>query len=132
MNLSIRIARSPETYTLSLHDALPIYPRPDAGRRTPRPSRRTLYSAPPARRQSERSEEHTSELQSRQYLVCRLLLEKKNEWFRGDPLGAGKSTEHMSCRTNALPFLLSVPYFPRSPPARYRKARRHRLRKRLR
>src|SRR3712207_8988414 len=30
------------------------------------------------RRQYERSEEHTSELQSRQYLVCRLLLEKKN------------------------------------------------------
>src|SRR3712207_7970565 len=28
--------------------------------------------------QEERSEEHTSELQSRQYLVCRLLLEKKN------------------------------------------------------
>src|SRR5947209_11326130 len=27
-----------------------------------------------------RSEEHTSELQSRQYLVCRLLLEKKNTW----------------------------------------------------
>src|SRR3712207_7064283 len=30
-------------------------------------------------RGAERSEEHTSELQSRQYLVCRLLLEKKNE-----------------------------------------------------
>src|SRR5438445_3460154 len=29
---------------------------------------------------SERSEEHTSELQSRQYLVCRLLLEKKKSW----------------------------------------------------
>src|SRR3712207_7106810 len=29
----------------------------------------------------ERSEEHTSELQSRQYLVCRLLLEKKNKEF---------------------------------------------------
>src|SRR3712207_7205155 len=29
-----------------------------------------------------RSEEHTSELQSRQYLVCRLLLEKKNEYVR--------------------------------------------------
>src|SRR3712207_8576682 len=28
-----------------------------------------------------RSEEHTSELQSRQYLVCRLLLEKKNKWI---------------------------------------------------
>src|SRR3712207_8102647 len=32
---------------------------------------------PPAGRDSPRSEEHTSELQSRQYLVCRLLLEKK-------------------------------------------------------
>src|SRR5947209_15489168 len=31
-----------------------------------------------------RSEEHTSELQSRQYLVCRLLLEKKNSVFRAD------------------------------------------------
>src|SRR3712207_8504067 len=30
------------------------------------------------KRRPERSEEHTSELQSRQYLVCRLLLEKKN------------------------------------------------------
>src|SRR3712207_8328449 len=36
-------------------------------------------SAPPSQRQLlRRSEEHTSELQSRQYLVCRLLLEKKN------------------------------------------------------
>src|SRR5215217_7939261 len=41
-------------------------------------------------RQSDRSEEHTSELQSRQYLVCRLLLEKKNHgasqsgiWIKG-------------------------------------------------
>src|SRR3712207_8681155 len=33
----------------------------------------------PARRAGERSEEHTSELQSRQYLVCRLLLEKKKQ-----------------------------------------------------
>src|SRR3712207_7174340 len=31
-----------------------------------------------------RSEEHTSELQSRQYLVCRLLLEKKNNIYLGD------------------------------------------------
>src|SRR5258707_7343118 len=31
-----------------------------------------------------RSEEHTSELQSRQYLVCRLLLEKKNHQTRGE------------------------------------------------
>src|SRR5947209_11759875 len=34
---------------------------------------------PPALRYQRRSEEHTSELQSRQYLVCRLLLEKKND-----------------------------------------------------
>src|SRR3712207_7764344 len=35
--------------------------------------------APVARRIPDRSEEHTSELQSRQYLVCRLLLEKKKK-----------------------------------------------------
>src|SRR3712207_7306107 len=42
--------------------------------------RRRARVAPPARRAARqpRSEEHTSELQSRQYLVCRLLLEKKN------------------------------------------------------
>src|SRR3712207_7416723 len=87
-----------EIYTLSLHDALPISNRAKA-RRT-RVQRRSPTSAPPAqsrsqavlssvirsisdvpshqRSRSARSEEHTSELQSRQYLVCRLLLEKKN------------------------------------------------------
>src|SRR3712207_6855637 len=35
----------------------------------------------PSPRQADRSEEHTSELQSRQYLVCRLLLEKKKHTF---------------------------------------------------
>src|SRR3712207_6856669 len=43
------------------------------GRRATRDQRRGAESAEDAR-----SEEHTSELQSRQYLVCRLLLEKKN------------------------------------------------------
>src|SRR3712207_7474541 len=86
-----------EIYTLSLHDALPIYMQ-----RAPR-SRPVLATQPirrmntgetarevPGQRTVEsgggrsrlrlrpRSEEHTSELQSRQYLVCRLLLEKKN------------------------------------------------------
>src|SRR5258707_2657365 len=37
-----------------------------------------LAALPPLRETRPRSEEHTSELQSRQYLVCRLLLEKKN------------------------------------------------------
>src|SRR5574343_1927632 len=58
-----------EIYTLSLHDALPIWRWrgwPTAGRpwRRPRPA-------------AARSEEHTSELQSHHDLVCRLLLEKK-------------------------------------------------------
>src|SRR6476620_12746321 len=64
-----------EIYTLSLHDALPfsmVHHR-SASRRS-RASRWawTLWKAASFRR----SEEHTSELQSRQYLVCRLLLEK--------------------------------------------------------
>src|SRR5438105_6705972 len=60
-----------EIYTLSLHDALPIY-RCDR----PRDIRPARFQGPgrPAR-----SEEHTSELQSRVELVCRLLLEKKND-----------------------------------------------------
>src|SRR3712207_8101142 len=43
--------------------------------RSTRPSSR--YSRAPSKVRGRRSEEHTSELQSRQYLVCRLLLEKK-------------------------------------------------------
>src|SRR3712207_7787510 len=41
--------------------------------------RRRRLAAPPGLRARVRSEEHTSELQSRQYLVCRLLLEKKKK-----------------------------------------------------
>src|SRR5699024_11519778 len=83
---------STDIYTLSLHDALPIFPcrgpcwsarRPgspwprSASGLSRQPSRQ---SAPEAGRSaSGRSEEHTSELQSRFDLVCRLLLEKKNE-----------------------------------------------------
>src|SRR5437764_291053 len=67
---------STELYTLSLHDALPIWPRP---RRTAGNRRRGAVEAHDGgRRRSRRSEEHTSELQSPMYLVCRLLLEKKN------------------------------------------------------
>src|SRR3712207_7427774 len=80
-----------EIYTLSLHDALPISSGavgcsargtvPRAPRGSPRCS---SWSAPRAwppgcGAGSARSEEHTSELQSRQYLVCRLLLEKKKD-----------------------------------------------------
>src|SRR6266496_413001 len=59
-----------EIYTLSLHDALPISSR--GGRTSSSPAPTILDSRPRTR-----SEEHTSELQSRRELVCRLLLEKK-------------------------------------------------------
>src|SRR3712207_7487261 len=85
-----------EIYTLSLHDALPISAsdhqpsRPEAmdgfvsrfaatrscAGRTVRTREYPVYS---------RSEEHTSELQSRQYLVCRLLLEKKTSGWPPSP-----------------------------------------------
>src|SRR3712207_8217500 len=88
-----------EIYTLSLHDALPIlilvgtvvavgtYPYDDpsplgaifkaaAAESTAGLAMRSSARAVP------RSEEHTSELQSRQYLVCRLLLEKKKKSSR--------------------------------------------------
>src|SRR3712207_7300666 len=95
-----------EIYTLSLHDALPIC----AGRSataarletavkvltakatmercrkvtTPKKAASGIDPSRSARpRSAPRSEEHTSELQSRQYLVCRLLLEKKNSRHTG-------------------------------------------------
>src|SRR2546428_14058342 len=66
-----------EIYTLSLHDALPICccsgrPSPQGPSTSRRGCSRT-YS------RTSRSEEHTSELQSRSDLVCRLLLEKKKK-----------------------------------------------------
>src|ERR1035437_11045101 len=61
-----------EISPLSLHDALPIWCRMCF-------SRSALNQPSSASGSTEsRSEEHTSELQSRQYIVCRLLLEKKN------------------------------------------------------
>src|SRR3712207_7310826 len=73
-----------EIYALSLHDALPISagsrgwgsaPATTCGTRV-RAAPSWPLPPPSSRRRSTRSEEHTSELQSRQYLVCRLLLEK--------------------------------------------------------
>src|SRR3712207_8212678 len=83
-----------EIYTLSLHDALPIWelrPGRERIRRPRRRARRGLGRRHRHRHASRgagarlravlhRSEEHTSELQSRQYLVCRLLLEKKKKY----------------------------------------------------
>src|SRR2546430_2679825 len=86
-----------EIYTLSLHDALPISHlskpgsedrarSPHVALRTDPPGRPAFHHGLPGHRQApdaahgrpaERSEEHTSELQSQSNLVCRLLLEKK-------------------------------------------------------
>src|SRR5690606_41555391 len=97
-------APSTASYTLSLHDALPILksrqqcgrsrtrtaPSPSVRPITPkrstsfvkvsrgRPARADPAAQTPAKTAA-RSEEHTSEFQSRENLVCRLLLEKKNE-----------------------------------------------------
>src|SRR2546423_11728277 len=75
-----------EIYTLSLHDALPIssWPSPSWVRSSNAPAFSSSSTAD-ARAfmfsvlSSARSEEHTSELQSLAYLVCRLLLEKKKK-----------------------------------------------------
>src|SRR5687768_17883939 len=92
---------TPEIYTLSLHDALPIYIRPfETYVEIVRAKGFVLPGHPDglvtvrleivheglsvtqvrdgAGKHMMRSEEHTSELQSRLHLVCRLLLEKKN------------------------------------------------------
>src|SRR3712207_7661624 len=76
-----------EIYTLSLHDALPIFafcpPRhAEPGARSTPPA--TTSASSRLSSSARRSEEHTSELQSRQYLVCRLLLEKKKNAKRPD------------------------------------------------
>src|SRR5690349_23447304 len=86
-----------EIYTLSLHDALPIFPTLTARENVEVPLYVGKHEGSPSERAKEvlslvglehrldhrpnqlRSEEHTSELQSRRDLVCRLLLEKKKQ-----------------------------------------------------
>src|SRR3712207_9207711 len=81
-----------EIYTLSLHDALPIFLANQFGLSNigekiqeivgglrEMVDRALDWLIDRAVSGVQRSEEHTSELQSRQYLVCRLLLEKKNK-----------------------------------------------------
>src|SRR3989442_11738956 len=92
-----------EIYTLSLHDALPISS-------SSRHSASLAFSISSnnkklilsfsvwycSRKRVTRSEEHTSELQSRPHLVCRLLLEKKN---RGPPRDRIASADDPAHRT---------------------------------
>src|SRR5438876_9549523 len=78
-----------EIYTLSLHDALPIWLECKVYMvrvsYEQKPARRSMIKAwgaevvPSPSEETQRSEEHTSELQSPVHLVCRLLLEKKKK-----------------------------------------------------
>src|SRR5690242_21107673 len=97
-----------EIYTLSLHDALPIFldePRMDegvGGHGVTSRGRRSRVSGAVrcfhVTGNRPRSEEHTSELQSHVNLVCRLLLEKK------------KATNIMSSSRNSKPFCSLSPF----------------------
>src|SRR2546430_8665909 len=86
-----------EIYTLSLHDALPIYNVSSFGLFVHRDQvvGRFADIGPPV----ERSEEHTSELQSQSNLVCRLLLEKKKNSGRMVLAAEGRKTHdsHSDC-----------------------------------
>src|SRR5436853_3751178 len=68
-----------EIYTLSLHDALPIFASVPTNWVYAQNGSRSL-----AANGWRRSEEHTSELQSLRHLVCRLLLEKKKSYTTQD------------------------------------------------
>src|SRR2546429_4760031 len=65
------------------------------------PSRSSPAWPDPAR--SPRSEEHTSELQSRLHLVCRLLLEKKKKSHDAADLGVVHSTQHADLDVSCQP-----------------------------
>src|SRR5208337_5663873 len=68
-----------EIYTLSLHDALPIWLSVANSLAAVAAGAHQVHGVAKATHTVIRSEEHTSELQSPMYLVCRLLLEKKKK-----------------------------------------------------
>src|SRR3712207_7146231 len=134
----LKDAATTEIYTLSLHDALPIWrmggsrgattaassscgatgPGPAGASRSLTSLRTCCWRGRcrgPASNYAascSRSEEHTSELQSRQYLVCRLLLEKKTSAFPyADP---GRTLLPLTHSTFVS--LTSIPLPPRSSP----------------
>src|SRR5687768_17990005 len=88
-----------EIYTLSLHDALPILPWNQWSERGVCSAASTVTKP--------RSEEHTSELQSRLHLVCRLLLEKKNAVFTLDQ-DVGVAYRHAFDQLEEILHLLSL------------------------
>src|SRR5438105_11205753 len=89
---------TPEIYTLSLHDALPISTFSGRAPRWRNVSMILLLRSPTVA--WPRSEEHTSELQSRVDIVCRLLLEKKT-W-----MNTMLKTRMVAARIHGARFLL--------------------------
>src|SRR5436190_14156705 len=96
-----------EIYTLSLHDALPIY---GSAARTPARGAAVVFKrALPV--EFPRSEEHTSELQSHSDLVCRLLLEKKkkkNENVEEDFIMKNTEFSHSAVKIMRVAAILSM------------------------
>src|SRR2546429_6833762 len=97
-----------EIYTLSLHDALPICAE-TGGAYDVLILGEGITAAAELLRGFGRSEEHTSELQSRLHLVCRLLLEKKKDGIISDRDQASLAREppHRTLRDPTLTFALS-------------------------
>src|SRR5438445_9677565 len=89
-------------YTTLFRSGSPVPGRPDRPGGAGHEHRRAAGGRPA---RGARSEEHTSELQSRQYLVCRLLLEKKKKKTnKGETRHVSStSNEHTNaCRTSSL------------------------------
>src|SRR5438876_2135729 len=94
-----------EIYTLSLHDALPISQIRELGARG---GVALNPSTPPDALEyvlDDRSEEHTSELQSPVHLVCRLLLEKKKTRYMRTRGGSSTPPLSCSCKCASAPRL---------------------------
>src|SRR2546422_6459644 len=90
-------------YTTLFRSTLASYAIEGGGTRDFMLTKRFMYAEPRAwhelmRRLAERSEEHTSELQSRLHLVCRLLLEKKKDNLT--PRRASMLTQFVVCQSN--------------------------------
>src|SRR5436309_8262725 len=95
-----------EIYTLSLHDALPICLEEYYASYVAGIFRTTRFGTGEAHGRAEmmeRSEEHTSELQSRENLVCRLLLEKKKENCRYVSQSISSKMHEFRRRNNCTP-----------------------------
>src|SRR3712207_6851584 len=101
-------------------EGIPVLP--EAGPTFARIGQTTLLGIPVLALIAIRSEEHTSELQSRQYLVCRLLLEKKNKHHAISVAFVSPVLHHAPSFCSPPPLSLppshlsTIPYTIRSPP----------------